>query len=139
VHCREQVAELRPHADEIEKAGARLVIVGNGWPAMAKDFAARAGLPASATLLTDPSLQSYVAAGLKRSALLTLGPKGILPWLRARKKGFKQGRIKGDPWQQGGALVIARGGEVRFRQVSSGPSDQADPAALLSALRPAAA
>jgi hypothetical protein len=133
------VAELRPHADEIEKAGARLVIVGNGWPAMAKDFAAKAGLPASATLLTDPSLQSYLAAGLKRSALLTLGPKGLIPFIRTWRKGFRQGRTKGDPWQQGGALVIGRGGQVLFRHVSTGPSDQADPAALLSALRPKAA
>ncbi len=125
------MAELRPHAD--------LVIVGNGWPAMAKEFAARAQLPASATLVTDPSLQSYLAAGLKRSALLTLGPKGVLPYIRTWRKGFRQGRTKGDPWQQGGALVLARGGDVLFRHISTRPSDQASPSSLLAALRSRAA
>ena len=133
------MAELRPHADEFLKAGARLVIVGNGWPAMAKDFAAKAGLSASVTLLTDPSLQSYAAAGLRRGALLTLGPRGIIPYLRTWRRGFRQGRIKGDPWQQGGALVLARGGAVRFRHISTMPADQAKPGALLAALRPQAA
>lgn len=133
------MAALRLHVSEIEAAGARLVLVGNGSPAMAKDFAAKAGLPASVTLVTDPSRQSYVAAGLKRSALLTLGPKGWIPFLRTLKRGFRQGPIRGDPWQQGGALVVARGGEVLYRQVSTGPSDQADPTSLVAALRRPAA
>ncbi len=130
---------MRSRAKDIEAAGARLVIVGNGWPAMAKDFAAKAGLPAGVTLLTDPGLQSYAAAGLKRSALLTLGPRGWLPYLRTMKRGFRQGRTKGDPWQQGGALVVARGGKVLFRHVSTQPSDQADPGSLVAALRKPAA
>ena len=129
---------MRPHVDEMVKSGARVVIVGNGWPAMAKDFAAHAGLPESVTLLTDPSLQSYSAAGLKRGALLTLGPRGWLPYLRTMRKGFRQGRTKGDPWQQGGALVVAKGGAVLYRHVSVNPSDQADPRALASALPRAA-
>ncbi len=130
---------MRSRAKDFEAAGARLVIVGNGWPAMAKDFAEKAQLPADVTLLTDPSLQSYAAAGLKRSALLTLGPKGWLPYLRTMKRGFRQGKTKGDPWQQGGALVVARGGEVLFRHVSTGPSDQANPDSLVAALRRPAA
>lgn len=129
---------MRPRISDFEALGARLVIVGNGWPAMAKAFAERSGLP-DATLLTDPSLQSYAAAGLKRSALLTLGPRGWLPYIRTMKKGFRQGRTKGDPWQQGGALVIAAGGEVLYRHVSTGPSDQADPGTLVAALRRPAA
>ncbi len=125
---------MRPRAEEIEAAGARLVIVGNGWPAMARGFAERAQLPPSATLVTDPTLQSYVKAGLKRSALLTLGPRGWLPFIRTMRRGFKQGRIQGDPWQQGGALVIAPGGKVLYRYVSARPSDQPAPVALLGAL-----
>ncbi len=125
---------MRPRAEEIEEAGARLVIIGNGWPAMARGFAERAQLPPSATLVTDPTLQSYLKAGLKRSALLTLGPRGWLPFIRTMKRGFKQGRTQGDPWQQGGALVIGRGGEVLYRHVSTTPSDQAAPSALLASL-----
>lgn len=116
-----------------------MVLVGNGSPGMARNFAQRADLPASVTLLTDPSLESYAKAGFKRSALLTLGPKGWLPFLRTLRRGFRQGRIQGDPWQQGGSLVVGRGGEVLFRHVSTGPADQAAPASLLAALRRPAA
>ena len=133
------MAQLGPRADEIAAAGARLVVIGNGWPAMAKDFAQKARLPASMTFVTDPSLQSYSAAGLKRGALLTLGPRGWIPYLQTWKRGFRQGRTKGDPWQQGGALVLAPGGEVLFRHVSTRPSDQAAPQTLIDALRKRAA
>jgi hypothetical protein len=132
------VAELRPHAEQFERAGARLVVIGNGWPAMAKDFAAKANLPPSMMLLTDPSLRSYVEAGLKRSVLLTLGPRGWLPYIRTLRRGFHQGRTKGDPWQQGGAVVVAPSGEVLYRFVSAGPPDQPAPADLLAPLRKAA-
>ena len=129
---------MRPHVDEMLKHGARLVVIGNGWPAMAKAFAAHAGLPESVTLLTDPTRQSYLAAGLKRGVLMTLGPRGWLAFARTWKKGFRQGRTAGDPWQQGGALVVAKGGEVLYRHLSTGPSDQADPRTLVSSLPQAA-
>jgi len=129
---------LRPRAAEFEAAGARLAIVGNGWPAMAKAFGERAGLLPSVTLLTDPTLQSYARAGLKRSALLTLGPRGWLPYIRTLQKGFRQGRLAGDPWQQGGAVVIAPGGEVLYRHVSLHPADLPGVGSLLAPLRKAA-
>ena len=132
------MAELRSRAAEFEQAGAKLAIVGNGWPAMAKAFGVRAGLPPSVTLLTDPSLKSYVEAGLKRSALLTLGPRGWLPFIRTWRRGFKQGGIKGDPWQQGGAVVFGPGGRVLWRFISTQPSDQPAVASLLAPLRKAA-
>ncbi|MCA1829505.1 MAG: AhpC/TSA family protein [Myxococcales bacterium] len=129
---------MRSRADEFEKAGAKLAIVGNGWPAMAKAFAERNGLPASVTLLTDPSLQSYVQAGLKRSALLTLGPRGWLPYLQTLRNGFRQGRLAGDPWQQGGAVVVAPGSRVLYRYISTQPADQPSVGSLLAPLRKAA-
>lgn len=133
------MAQLGPRADEIAGTGARLIVIGNGWPAMAKDFAEKSRLPASMMLLTDPSLQSYAAAGLKRGALLTLGPRGWIPYLMTMKRGFHQGRVKGDPWQQGGALVLASGGKVLFRHVSTRPSDQVAVQTLVDALRKRAA
>jgi len=125
---------LRSRAAEFEKAGARLAVVGNGWPAMARKFAERNQLPSSMALLTDPSREAYRAAGLRRSALLTLGPWSWLPFARTLWHGFRQRRTAGDPWQQGGALVVARGGEVLFRHASWHPGDQVSPAALLGAL-----
>ena len=55
----------------------------------------------------------------------------MLNFLHARQKGFKQGRTQGDPWQQGGSLVIAPGGEVLYHYVSATPGDHAPPEELL--------
>ena len=128
------MTELRSRAAEFEKAGARLVIIGNGPPAMAKTFAERNQLPAGMTLLTDPSRKAYQAAGLRRSMFLTIGPHAVIPYLRTLLRGFRQRRKAGDYWQQGGALVVAPGGKVLFRHVSWHPADQASPEKLLRAV-----
>jgi hypothetical protein len=125
---------LRPHAEEFAQAGARLVVIGNGWPAMAKAFAERTGFSPSVTLLTDPGRESYRLAGFKRSVLLTLGPHAWFAAVRALLRGFRQGRFAGDAWQQGGTLVVAPGGKVLFRHVSLAPGHHASPGSLLRAV-----
>jgi hypothetical protein len=130
---------LRPHAEEFVKAGGKLVVVGNGWPAMAKTWAQHVGFPPSVSVLTDPSRKAYDLAGMKRSAALTLlNPRAVLRWGRANLKGFRQGRTAGDAWQQGGTLVVKPGGKVTFRYVSLGPGDHPSPQSLVEALKRAA-
>jgi hypothetical protein len=136
--CREQAAELRPHAEQFAQGGGKLVVVGNGWPAMAKSWAQHVGFPQGVEVLTDPSRKAYDLAGLKRSRVLTLlNPRSVARWVRALLRGFRQGRTAGDAWQQGGALVVLPSGEVAYRYVSLGPGDHPGPAALLQALRKA--
>jgi hypothetical protein len=126
---------LRPHAEAFAKAGANLAVIGNGWPAMAKSWATHVGFPPSVAVLTDPSRKAYDLAGMKRSAVLTLlNPRSVLRWLRARAHGFRQGKLAGDAWQQGGALVVEPGGRITYRYVSLGPGDHPTPQALLAAL-----
>jgi alkyl-hydroperoxide reductase/thiol specific antioxidant family protein len=125
---------LRPHADEFEKAGAKLAVIGNGQPAMAKSWARHNGFPPSVAVLTDPARKSYDVAGLKRSFTATLKPAAAVSFVRALRRGFRQGRIQGDPWQQGGALVVRPGGKVVFQHVSSAPGDHASASTLLAAL-----
>jgi hypothetical protein len=126
------VAELRPHFAELRKKGA-VAVIGSGWPAMAKAFADRNQLPPDLTLLTDPSRESYRLAGMKRTLLGTFSPRAVLNHLRARRKGFAQGRTAGDLWQQGGALAVAPDGTVLFRHVERAPGDFAPPERLLRA------
>ena len=132
--CREQAAELRPHAEEFARSGGKLAVLGNGWPAMAKSWARHVGFPEGVEVLTDPSRKAYDLAGLKRSRVLTLlNPRSLARWVRALLRGFRQGRTAGDAWQQGGALVVLPSGEVSYRYVSLGPGDHPGPAALLEA------
>ncbi|HEY6909308.1 MAG TPA: peroxiredoxin-like family protein [Myxococcales bacterium] len=125
---------MRPHAGEFEKAGATLAVIGNGLPAMAKSWARHNDFPSTVAVLTDPGRKSYDAAGLKRSFAATLSPTSAVNFVRAVRRGFRQGRILGDAWQQGGALVVRPGGEVVFRHVSSAPGDHASASTLLAAL-----
>jgi hypothetical protein len=125
---------LRPHAEEFDKAGAKLAVIGNGQPAMAKSWARHNDFPATVAVLTDPARKSYDVAGLKRSLAATLSPASAVNFVRALRRGFRQGRILGDAWQQGGALVVRPGGKVVYRHVSSGPGDHASASTLLAAL-----
>jgi AhpC/TSA antioxidant enzyme len=127
------VAELRPHLEEARRKGANVAIIGNGLPAMAKGFAARMALGPETLLLTDPRRESYRRAGFRRGVCATLGPRAWPKLLRALSRfGFR--RVQGDPWQQGGTLVVGKGGDVLFRYVSRRQGDRPEPRDLVGAL-----
>ena len=130
--CREQVAQLRDITDAVRNKGAELSVVGNGKPAQAAAFAEERNLPFA--LYTDPGLRSYGAADLRRNVISTFRPKTLGNAFRAMGSGHRQGSVQGDPWQQGGAFVIAPGNEVLFSQRSREAGDHADPNQLVAAL-----
>lgn len=112
--CSQHVAALRPRLDELDALGAEVVLVGSGSPAQLAAFVARERLDHPAvTCATDPSLDAYRAAGLVRSAWGTLGPIALGQLVGALTRGHGNGWPKGDLFQQGGTLVVARGGVVR--------------------------
>lgn len=129
--CREQVGQLRELAPQFAAKGVQLAVVGNGSVADAAEFASELGL--TFPLYTDPRLGTYRAAGLKRS-LGSIFNFGVVKnaW-RARRGGHRQGRVRGDAWQQGGAFLIAPGNEIVFEQRSETGGDHADPRDLLAA------
>lgn len=123
---------MRDTWPEMEKRGARLVVVGNGQPFHAQDFQQEHQLPF--TLLTDPDLQAYAAAGLRRGALSVLHPRVLGNALRSLRGGFRQGRTQGDPWQQGGVFVISSDGRMLFEHISREAGDHPRPEQILGAL-----
>jgi len=127
---------LRDTWPEIESKGAHLVVVGNGQPYHAQGFNDEYQLPF--TLLTDPDLKAYAAAGMRRSVLATVGPRSVGHALRALSGGSRQKRTQGDPWQQGGVFVITLDERVLFRYVSREAGDHPHPARILEALSIAA-
>ena len=129
--CREQVARFGKHHARFLAAGASLIAIGNGTPLMAADFVETFSVPFP--VFTDPGRSSYKLAGLKRS--FGLGIASVGRARRAMAGGHRQGRTQGDPWQQGGVLIIDTSGSVRWHHVDSSAGDHCSVASVLDALR----
>ena len=118
-------------------AGGELIAIGSGTPAQAADFAGDAGQ--GLRILTDPELSSFRAAGLERGMLRTLNPRSAAGALRAFRGGHRQKGVAGDPWQQGGTLVLGPHGVCRYHHVSKATADHAPVHEVLAAVGPATA
>lgn len=127
------MAQLRPHLDELRAAGAELYVIGNGAPMFIEGFRETTGF--TGAVYTDPSLAVYRAAELRRGVGTMLSPAAAGRTIRALARGFRQGRTQGDATQQGGVLVVAPDGAVRYQHISASPGDNAPPEAILAALR----
>lgn len=134
--CRERAAEVRAHRARIESTGARVVFVGTGLPAMAREFAMQFGdgLP----VLSDPTQRVFAAAGMKKGLRTVLGLRFVANALRALRRGHRQSRVQGAAMQQGGVLVLAAGGTILHAQRDDLAGDAIDWSRALAAL-PAAA
>ncbi len=109
-----------------------VVIVGNGNRDFAEDF--RTEFELEDQLLVDPDLHAYRAAGLRRGRIEAASPQLMGNAIRALRSGARQTKVMGDPWQLGGVLVFAPGGELRFRHVSAAAGDHASLDAIEAAL-----
>lgn len=116
----------------MQQKGAQLVFVGNGTAPMAADFARAHAGPWQ--VLTDPQRSLYRAAGMRRSPASSLHWRLLSNAWRAWRRGFRQTRIAGDPWQQGGVLVFDAAGRLRHAQVDAAGGDLLDTDAILAAL-----
>jgi hypothetical protein len=126
------VVQLHRDIDIIHAAGAELYVIGNGSPSFIDGFREETGY--DGPLFTDPSLAVYKAAELKRGVTKTLDPRALRSTIKAFAAGGRQGRLQGDPWQQGGVLVIGTGGDVKWHHASDRPDDHATAAQIVRAL-----
>lgn len=102
---------------EIRARGGELVVIGSGSPAQAKRFAEEERF--EGVMVTDPTLEAYNRAGMKRSVLRTLNPKSALSAVRALGSGHVQKKAAGDLWQQGGVIVVSNGREILHHTASA--------------------
>ena len=130
--CREQVARIAARRDEIEAAGGQVIAVGNGSAYWGKAFVAEEKV--DYPVFTDPGKRSYDAFGMKRSVLGVLKMKVLSHGKRATKKGFKQTRVRGDPFQLGGVIVLAADGAVTYEHIENEAGDLADLDLVIAAL-----
>jgi len=125
--------QLHRDSDKLKAAGADVYLIGNGAPHFIAGF--RELTKYDGPIYTDPSLTVFKAAQLKRGVVRTLDPRLLGNWLGALKRGNRQGLPQGDVWQQGGVLVVAPDGTVKYHHASEQPGDNASAAQIAAALR----
>jgi hypothetical protein len=121
--CREQAARIGARQADIEALGATLVAIGNGTELMARDFAQQ--FDVQFELLTDPARESYRAAGLRKQNFLRLEGIGASlghGW-KTWRAGFRQGKTQGDPFQNGGLLVVDTDGTILLEHTEQAAGD----------------
>lgn len=128
--CREQAARFNSRLTEIEGLGAKVIAIGNGNALMARDFVEK--FDVRFEVYTDPSRRSYELAGLVRG--LGISGKSVRAAWRALKGGHVQGRTQGDPWQQGGVIVIGRDGQAVFTHADATAGDHVEIDEVVTAL-----
>ena len=132
--CREHVAQLRDHEEEIREAGATIAAVGLGDKHYARAFKQDSGL--GFPLLIDAKRRAYTTLGLAEAPLRhLLRPDNALAARRAMAAGHRQHRLGKNPMQLGGSFVFGPGDVDLFAHVSATFGDNAAPADLLAALR----
>ena len=119
------MVQLHRRIDAIRSAGAELYVIGNGSPSFIAGF--RETSHYDGPLYTDPSLEVYKAAGLKRGVFKVINTRAAFAALGALRGGFRQGRTQGDSLQQGGTLVITPSGDIAWAHVDEFAGDGADP------------
>lgn len=111
--CSERAAELLANEPALVSAGVRVVVVGCGEIAHAKEFEDRLGLAARRlALVTDPTLTVHRAAGLVRSVWGAVGLVATKNLLRAMGKGHANRWGHGDFFQMGGTFLLDDAGTV---------------------------
>ncbi len=132
MHCRDHAVQLHRAREQFEAAGAKLVLIGQATPRHAAHF--RRKLEIDLPVLADEERRTYRLAGFPRAGVTNLlGPRSVLSGVKhgARSR-VMQGRIVGDAAQLGGAMIIAPGGEVVFRQASEHAGDTVERDELLA-------
>ena len=131
IFCRERIDELSQYLPRIKASGGHAVIIGVGSAAMAAGFADAFKTPIP--IYSDPDRNAYRLAGMTRNFGISLKTIGRA-WTNY-KKGRRQGAVQGDPWQQGGLMVIRKDGVVLNHQVDREAGSVLDWSAMMTAIR----
>lgn len=121
---------------QIEEAGADLIVIGNGTPNFIAGFRERTGF--DGTVYTDPERNAYRALRLRRSVRSSVNLRTLSRAVSAYRKGNRQTRTQGDPWQLGGVFVVATSGALVYEQRSEYAGDHPLVEEIIEAARAAA-
>ncbi len=125
--------QLHRDRDKFEKAGVRLMLIGQVTPRHAAHFRRKTKI--ELPVLADEDRASYRAAGAKRASVGELvGPRVLAKGIKtAVTQGALQGRTIGDNAQLGGTLLVKPDGSVAWSHMSEDAGDNASVEEILEA------
>lgn len=109
-----------------------MFFLGTGEARYARAFRDDFGVPVP--ILVDTERLTYQALGFERGVRSVLSRSVLRNGLRAFRSGNVQTSTQGDPWQQGGVLVVRAGGEIAFAHASAVAGDHPDVDEVMAAL-----
>ncbi|MCB9849593.1 MAG: AhpC/TSA family protein [Phycisphaerales bacterium] len=111
--CREALAEVSAHRQEIASRGARIVLVHMFSEEEAGHLFGKYGLD-DVSRVSDPQCHLYKSFGLERGSLgAIMGPKVWLRGAKACAAGHGMARPRGDVRQMPGAFLVHQGEIVK--------------------------
>lgn len=125
VACSMQVEQMLSRASMLSPLGVRVVFVGSAQPSEIDRFVREEIGDRDVTVLCDPTLAAYRAAGFSRSFSGTFGPRAALGYARATANGFVRRGTRGDLLQQAGSMLVDQSGVVRWFHASRALGDLA--------------
>ena len=113
---------MRDRKDEIDAAGAEVVLIGMGLRGEASAFKRRQELPFR--LLYDTSRSSYKAMRIPLGSWMNVAGPGVwVEGVQSLAKGNRQRMPRQSPKQLGGAAIVAEGGELLYLHRAKTSSD----------------
>jgi peroxiredoxin len=126
IACRAHAIQVWNQKEKYESTGARLIFIGNGSADYIKIFQADLEME-KATILTDPSLETFRLAGFRNGVLALAQLKSILNAAKLVSEGYSQPVIapegSGSHLQLGGVLAINTMNKVTYHFVSEALGD----------------
>jgi len=136
VSCREHLAQLREHQEELEQLGAVVLGVSFEEPSVIAGFAERESLPYP--ILSDPERRAYRVFGLERGATAQVwSPNAVRSYARGLLRGRLPRLPRADIAQLGGDFVLDWQGRVVYEYRSEESADRPAIESLLDAVRAA--
>jgi len=129
ISCRAHVDQIWNKRKDLRAKKNKIVFIGSGTPASLKMFKSYLDVK-DATILTDPTLQTFEACGLLNGFRFLMSPKSLKKMFQLQKQGY-QNKVtdtgSGSHKQMGGVVAFKNPGVVLYHFASEHVGDQDNP------------
>jgi len=124
MHCRDWLAQLEQHQQELQDAELQIVAVGQGEAKHAQRYCGN--LAPSIVCLTDTATDPYHTYGLRQATMREGAANSIAilkASLQAAARGHFQGKPTGDVLMLPGTFIVDKDGRIRYTYYSKHAGD----------------